>query len=94
MLKTKQAFTKEQIETMGVELLKQFTDSGGTIVTNKEGVEKLKELDREAEYRKYLEEVKIKMETMRIPDVKKPKHKYPSNFTVSPKRHRKPKTKY
>lgn len=94
MLKTKQAFTKEQIEKMGIELLKEFTDNGGTIVTNKEGVAKLKELDRQEEYKKYLEEIKIKMETMRTPDVKKPKHKYPSNYQPPKNKNRKPKTKY
>lgn len=80
----KQHLTAEQIEQMGVTLLRSFTDAGNTIVTNKEGVDKLKTMDAVEEFKS-----RIKMTIMKAKKQKKPHHKYPSNYTPSSKRNRK-----
>lgn len=83
-------FSPAEIEEMGVTLLKAFTDAGNTIVTSKEGAEKLRELDKDEMIKAAIQEMALKAELIR--DTKrKPKHKYASNLQPSPKRHRKSK---
>lgn len=86
----KKILTKNQIEEMGVDLIKAFTDAGNTVITNKEGVETLKKLEDDNEdterKKRFLEEFMMKINTIKI---KKPKHKYPSNYTPPKKKRKK-----
>lgn len=84
----KQYLSKAQIENMGVTLIKEFVEAGNTIVTSKDGADTLKKMDLLEEYQEKVQEMMLKASAKRI---KKPKHKYPSNYTPSPKRHRKKK---
>lgn len=84
----KKYLTKEQLEDMGVVLLKEFTSAGNTIVTSKEGMDTLKKMDFLEQYKEQVEQMRMKVSAMKI---KKPKRKYPTNYTPSPKRHRKKK---
>lgn len=86
----KQYLTKSAIESMGIELLESYVESGGTIVTNKEGAEHLKTMEKIEAFKKMVAEQNEILSKI------KPKNnsKYPTNYTPSPRRHRKAKTKY
>lgn len=87
----KQYLTKSAIESMGIELLESYVESGGTIVTNKEGAEHLKAMEKIEAFKKMVAE---QNELLKKIPKKKHNSKYASNLTPSPRRHRKAKTKY
>lgn len=83
----KKYLSKTQMEEMGVTLLKEYVEAGNTIITSKEGMEHLKSMDYLEQFQKQMEELQMKISLLK--PGKKPHHKYPSNYTPSPKRHRK-----
>jgi len=85
------ALKSDEIRALGVEAIRAFTEAGNTLVTNQEGVETLKELDQEALAKEFATQLMTKLAKIKV---KRPHKKYPSNYTPSPKRHRKAKTKY
>ncbi len=87
----KQYLTKDKINEMGIELLESYVESGGTIVTNKEGAEHLKAMEKIEAFKKMVAEQNEKLKDL---PKRKLNSKYPSNYTPSPRRNRKHKTKY
>lgn len=87
MPKEKKYFSKEEIENMGAALIKAYVEAGNTVVTSKDGADTLSKMELLESYKEQIEEFKVKLTQMKAP--KKPKHKYPSNYTPSKNRYRK-----
>lgn len=84
-------FNADDIRALGIELIRSFTNAGNTVVTNKEGAEVISELDREAMAKQMAEDMLLKISKLKT---KKPKSKYPSNYTPPKNKNRKTKSKY
>lgn len=70
---------KSFIDELGLDAVTAFTDAGNTLITNREGIEVLKEAEAVAVKVKFLTDF---MSQVRAPKkAKKPHHKYPSNYT-------------
>ncbi len=89
----KRYLSKDQITEMGVLLLQEMVASGETIITSKEGAEKIRELDKDNTIKNAIQEMALKAEIINTKP-NKSKSKYGTRFTPSPKRHRKAKTRY